>query len=117
MSNLLSPAPAANAEVIEPHEFALSNQEIERTANVVKSMAHPLRLKLLCLLSEGEKPVQELTDILSNTSQSNVSQHLSHLLERGILENRKVGNQVRYRIRDDRIIDLVNNMRDIYCVS
>lgn len=95
--------------------YSMTDEEINRTAHVVKSMAHPLRLKLLCLLGGGEQSVQELTEHVSNTSQSNISQHLSHLLERRVLSNRKIGNQVLYSIRDARTISLIETMRDIYC--
>lgn len=96
-------------------EFSLTDDEINRTAHVVKSMAHPLRLKLMCILDESEKSVQELTEMVGNTSQSNISQHLSHLLERNILTNRKMGNQVIYRIKDPRLIKVISIMRSVYC--
>lgn len=95
--------------------FEMSDNEIEQTAQVIKSMAHPLRLTLMCLLGSGEKSVHELTSHIGNTSQSNISQHLALLLERRILSNRKLGNQVLYSISDDRILSLIGNMREVYC--
>jgi ArsR family transcriptional regulator len=96
-------------------ELELDDWELNRTANSVKAMAHPLRLKLLCLIGLTERSVQDLTNSVSQTSQSNISQHLAHMLERGILENRKHGNQVFYRIRDRRILSLVEAMRAVFC--
>lgn len=93
----------------------LDDWELNRTAHAVKAMAHPLRLKLLCLISTGEVSVQELTNLVHQTSQSNISQHLAHMLERGVLENRKQGNQVLYRIRDPRILSLIMAMRSVFC--
>lgn len=107
----------ATDDILDVTSYALTDDEINLTAHVVKSMAHPLRLKLLCLIGEEEKPVQKLTEDISNTSQSNISQHLSHLLERKVLTNRKVGNQVLYRIRDKRLIQLIYTMQAIYCGS
>ena len=93
----------------------LDDWELQRTANAVKAMAHPLRLRLLCLIGTGELSVQELTNRVSQTSQSNISQHLAHMLERGVLENRKQSNQVLYRIRDPRTLSLIIAMRSVFC--
>lgn len=89
--------------------------ELHRTAHAVKAMVHPLRLRLLCLIGKGEVSVQELTNRVAQTSQSNVSQHLAHMLERGVLGNRKQGNQVLYRILDRRILSLMAAMCSVFC--
>jgi ArsR family transcriptional regulator len=95
----------------------LSDAELYRTAEAIKALAHPLRLQLLCILSTGEMSVHELTEHVQKTSQSNISQHLAQMLDRHILQNRKRGNQVLYRIRDERILSLVTAMRGIFCPS
>jgi DNA-binding transcriptional ArsR family regulator len=111
----------SNAELIvfpgmdKENVLDLDDWELNRTANAVKAMAHPLRLKLLCLIGTCEISVQELTNRVHQTSQSNISQHLAHMLERGVLENRKQGNQVLYRIRDPRILSLIIAMRSVFC--
>lgn len=93
----------------------LGDMEVNLTAHAVKAMAHPLRLQLLCILGTGQLSVQELTRRVHRTSQSNISQHLSQMLERGILDNRKAGNQVLYRIRDTRVLTLIGMMKDVFC--
>lgn len=93
----------------------LGEMEVNRTARAVKAMAHPLRLQLLCILGTREISVQELTQRVHRTSQSNISQHLSHMLARGILDNRKAGNQVLYRIRDTRVLTLIGMMKAVFC--
>ena len=95
----------------------MGDMEINRTAHAIKAMAHPLRLQLLCILGVQELSVQELTNRVHKTSQSNISQHLSHMLQRGILTNRKLGNQVLYRIRDNRVLSLISMMRTVFCPS
>ena len=97
--------------------LAMGDMEINRTAHAIKAMAHPLRLQLLCILGVQELSVQELTNRVHKTSQSNISQHLSHMLQRGILTNRKLGNQVLYRIRDNRVLSLISMMRTVFCPS
>ena len=95
--------------------LANNDRELERTAAAIKAMAHPLRLKLLCLLGTGEMSVQSLTANFTNTSQSNISQHLSQLLERSVLVNRKAGNQVFYSVRDQSILGLVQAIKTSFC--
>ena len=95
--------------------LATNDRELDRTAAAIKAMAHPLRLKLLCLLGEGEMSVQSLTSHFTNTSQSNISQHLSQLLERAVLVNRKAGNQVFYSVRDDSILGLLQAIKSSFC--
>ncbi len=107
--------PTDLAQMDEDGLLQMDDVEVNRTAHAVKAMSHPLRLKLLCVLGTQEKSVQELTDSVQKTSQSNISQHLSHMLERHILENRKLGNQVLYRIRDRRVLSLIEAMRSIFC--
>ncbi|MFC1664470.1 ArsR/SmtB family transcription factor [Pseudomonadota bacterium] len=95
--------------------FLSRESDIDHASRALKAMAHPLRLKLLCLLGGAEEiSVQKLVDIVG-TSQSNVSQHLSILREKGILVSRKDANKVYYRIGDDKILQLMGMMREAFC--
>ena len=87
---------------------------IECTADVLKAIAHPTRLKLLCALNSRELTVQALVDE-TGTTQSNISQHLSVLRNRGILTSRRDTTRIYYRIRDKELLQLITLMRDIYC--
>lgn len=78
----------------------------KEASNYLKGLAHEIRLAAICAIGTGEKTVQELEECLG-TSQSNVSQHLSKLREKGILDTRKVGNQVYYRVKDTKVLDLI----------
>jgi DNA-binding transcriptional ArsR family regulator len=84
------------------------------SAETLKVLSHHLRLLSVCYIGNGEKSVQELADHLK-TSQSNMSQHLAKLRASGILECRKEANQVYYRIKDNRTMDLVSALQTIYC--
>lgn len=90
------------------------DQIIEGAAETLKAMAHPLRLKILCVLDSSEMSVQELVEKVG-TSQSNVSQHLSILREKGILASRKEINRVLYRIGDQRTLMLIDMMHKVFC--
>lgn len=89
--------------------------DINRASRSLKAMAHPLRLKILCILGmTTEVSVHELVEFVG-TSQSNISQHLSILRDKGILESRKDANKVFYRISDPSIIMLISSLRDAFC--
>lgn len=89
-------------------------EDIHRAAHSIKAMAHPLRLKILCTLGDGRASVQEIVEACG-TTQSNVSQHLSILREKGILGFQKESNRVFYFIDDARIIKLIGMMREVFC--
>lgn len=90
------------------------NCSIDCTAEILQAIAHPTRLRILCTLNLQELPVQTLVE-KTGTTQSNISQHLSLLKERNILVTRRDANRIFYRIRDPKLIELIQLMRDIYC--
>jgi DNA-binding transcriptional ArsR family regulator len=89
-------------------------EQIERVARAMRAIAHPLRLKVLCVLGEGELSVQDVVEAVG-TSQSNVSQHLAILREKGILKARKDANRVYYSVSDQRTLHLIATMREVLC--
>jgi ArsR family transcriptional regulator len=88
--------------------------DIERASRSLKAMSHPLRLKILCTLGDQEISVQEIVDNVG-TSQSNISQHLAILRDKGILASRKDANRVYYRVSDARTLQLIGMMRKVFC--
>lgn len=90
------------------------DEDIERASRSLKAMSHPLRLKILCTLGDQEVSVQEIVDRVG-TSQSNISQHLAILRDKGILSARKDANRVYYRVEDNRTLRLISMMRDVFC--
>lgn len=89
-------------------------EHIELAARSLKAIAHPLRLKILCVIGDQEACVQEIVDAVG-TSQSNISQHLAILREKGVLQTRKDANRVFYRVSDPRTLQLVSLMREVFC--
>jgi len=89
-------------------------QDIQQAAQAIKAMAHPLRLRILCLLGDQEVSVQDIVEHVG-TSQSNISQHLAILRDKGVLATRKEANFVYYRINDPRTLKLVGMMREVFC--
>ena len=87
---------------------------IQQAAQAMKAIAHPLRLKILCVLGNREISVQDIVEQVG-TSQSNISQHLAILRDKGVLATRKEANRVFYRIDDLRTLKLIGMMRDVFC--
>ncbi len=76
----------------------LSQKHYEARARIAKALAHPSRLLLLDALQEQERCVCELTELVG-ADQSTVSKHLAILKNVGLVEDRKQGNLVYYRLR------------------
>ena len=90
------------------------DEDIDRASRSLKAMSHPLRLKILCTLGNDEISVQDIVDRVG-TSQSNISQHLAILRDKGILSSRKDANRVYYKVVDARTLKLIEMMRDVFC--
>ncbi|HED18693.1 MAG TPA: ArsR family transcriptional regulator [Gammaproteobacteria bacterium] len=90
------------------------DEDIDRASRSLKAMSHPLRLKILCTLGNQEVSVQDIVEHVG-TSQSNISQHLAILRDKGILASRKDANRVYYRVSDARTLRLIVMMREVFC--
>src|SRR5512145_1215357 len=90
------------------------DNDINRAARCIKAMSHPLRLKILCVLGTNSVSVQDIVEQVG-TSQSNISQHLAILREKNILGHKKEANRVYYYIDDERMLQLIKMMQDVFC--
>ena len=108
--------PVVDDSDLGPDEVNLfsDDRDIERASRSLKAMSHPLRLKILCTIGESEVSVQDIVDQVG-TSQSNISQHLAILRDKGILASRKDANRVYYRVSDGRTLLLISMMREVFC--
>jgi DNA-binding transcriptional ArsR family regulator len=86
-----------------PHPLPADLAEV--IARRFRAMGEPMRVRLLDHLRDGEATVNELTERLGS-SQQNVSKHLGVLAEAGIVGRRRDGIRVYYRIADERVIEL-----------
>ena len=100
--------------VISSEQLITREEDIERASRSLKAMSHPLRLKILCTLGDQEISVQDIVERVG-TSQSNISQHLAILRDKGILASRKDANRVYYRVGDGRTLQLISMMREVFC--
>ncbi len=101
---------------IDAPQLMARKKDIEIAARSLKAMSHPLRLKILCTLGSQEVSVQDIVDNVG-TSQSNISQHLAILRDKGILSSRKDANRVYYRVGDARTLRLIGMMQEVFCSS
>jgi ArsR family transcriptional regulator len=90
------------------------SESINQASAAMQAIAHPVRLKILCLIGNAEISVLEIVDAVG-TSQSNISQHLAVLRDTGILAARKEANKVFYRVGDPRVLQMIALTRQIFC--
>ena len=82
-------------------------------AGVFKALAHPTRIRILELLREGEKSVSEMQELLGAEG-STVSQQLSVLRLTNLVETRRAGNVIFYRLRDRQVTKLLDVAQGLY---
>ena len=92
----------------------MKDEQINAVAKILKSMSHPIRLKILCLLQDKELSVGDIRNEVETTN-ANVSQHLNILRNQGIIDFRKDANYIYNRITDKRILDLIMKMQKLFC--
>jgi DNA-binding transcriptional ArsR family regulator len=78
---------------------------VQQVAAYFSILSEPMRLKILNLLRDGEKCVQDLV-VATATSQANVSKHLKVMLQAGILSRRTQGTSAFYSVSDDLTFEL-----------
>ena len=86
----------------------------DEVSQVLKSLSHPVRLKVLCEVLDSEKTVNELTEFCE-IPQSAMSQFLLRMKNEGILISRKEGTFVYYALADQKIKKLLKAVKEIYC--
>lgn len=81
-------------------------------AEVCKVLSNPKRIEIISALKDGEKTVTELVDILG-TPKANVSQHLSIMKLKGILQSRRDGINIYYSITNQKVVQACAIMREV----
>ncbi len=84
----------------------------EMHAEICKIFTSPKRLEIIDHLRDGETSVNDLSTSLG-ISQSNVSQHLAKLREKGVVVARREGNTIFYRIANPKILEACRLMREV----
>lgn len=90
--------------------------ESEAAAHLLKAIANPQRLRILCMLIEGECTVSQINEQVL-LSQSALSQHLAILRQKSLVATRKQAQTVFYRVADGAVWQIIQTLHDIYCPS
>lgn len=86
----------------------------ERAAELMRSLSHPQRLLVLCALGGGEKSVAQLRDELG-IDQVPMSQQLMRLRADGLVEARREGTSVYYRIAREEVLLVISALHTAFC--
>lgn len=94
-------------------EVVMSEDLIIKKAEIFKSLSNPVRLEILETLLDGEKCVCEIIKILSKYEQPHISKSLTNLKKVGLIEDRKEGLKVFYKLKCTCIKDFINCLNKI----
>lgn len=93
----------------------LSAEQIEKAANILKAIAHPVRILILNYLNEGKKlSVKEIYEHLK-IGQSTASHHLGILKDKGVLVSKREGKSIYYFIKDENLNSIVDCVGKCAC--
>ena len=103
---------------IEPEsgseEIEMLMGQARKASDLLKALSHETRLLILCLLTEGEKSVSELEEIMS-MPQAAVSQQLARLRFDRLVNTRRDGRVIYYSIANDEVTHLIETLYDFFC--
>jgi ArsR family transcriptional regulator len=91
------------------HEQRL--QMCRRVSRLVKMLAHPTRLEIICVLKDGETCVKDICRALDKR-QANISQHLGLLRQGGFIDLKREGNTSRYFIANEKVVKVLQMLRE-----
>ena len=107
-------ASIAMADQMSDADFEALAQSAREATGLLKALAHEGRLMILCYLMTGEKSVSELEQLLK-IRQAAVSQQLTRLRLEGLVDCRREGKAIYYRISDDRAARMLELIHEIFC--
>ncbi|WP_224407123.1 helix-turn-helix transcriptional regulator [Afifella sp. IM 167] len=87
----------------------------EAAADLMRSLSHPQRLLVLCALGRSEKSVSELRRELGGIDQVPMSQHLMRLRADGLVNSRREGTTVFYKITRPEVLLVIETLHNAYC--
>ena len=100
--------------VARTRSLAAMAAHAEDASRLLRALANPHRLLVLCVLSDGELPVGELNARVS-LSQSALSQHLAVLREDGLVTTRREAQTIYYRLNPGPAPAIIRTLHDFYC--
>lgn len=113
MAATSKPAAQANTSLPRINEMA---RVAESAADLLKSLANPHRLSILCVLGEGELTVGKLNARIQ-LSQSALSQHLAVLREEALVSTRREAQTIYYAVRSGPALDVIRVLHRHFCAA
>lgn len=92
----------------------LMQEKCVEVSALLKHFSHPQRLLILCYLSDGEKQVTDIHEVVG-LSQSQTSQFLKRMQNEGLLGLRREKNYSFYYIQNQDVVKLLKSMQKIFC--
>ena len=107
-------------DVMNGEQPVVRAAEMERGVSaataLLKALANPQRLRILCQLVTGEKTVSQLMDMVS-MRQAAVSQQLQRLRAENLVQARRDGRNVYYRLSDPAALEIIRTLHKLYCMK
>lgn len=95
-------------------DIATLSAAADEASEFLKSLASPVRLRILCAITGREASVGELADLLG-VRQSVVSQHLALLRKDGLVKTRREGQTIWYALADQRVVQVMEVLQATFC--
>jgi DNA-binding transcriptional ArsR family regulator len=99
---------------ITPPDLALMRLAAAEASTLLRTLGNPDRLLLLCQLSQGEKSVSELEELVG-IQQPTLSQQLGVLRSEGLVLTRRDGKRIYYAVADQKVLAILELMYSLYC--
>ena len=95
-------------------DITAMQENAQQATRLLKSLANPSRLLVLCALVTREHTVGELEE-LTGLSQSAVSQHLARLRDDGLVSTHREAQRIYYSLDNPKVTAILGTLHDIYC--
>src|SRR5690349_10586468 len=103
-----------SSTAVRPIDADAMRENADDAAQLLKMLANAQRLRVLCLLVEGELSVGQINERVE-LSQSALSQHLAKLREEGLVTTRREAQTIYYRLSSGPAQRIIASLHDIYC--
>ncbi len=101
-------------QILSEVKTAIDFDKVCVVADCLKVLSNPDRLKILCVLIDGEINVQSIEQ-LTGVHQPTLSQQLTVLRKSGLVATRRDGKQIFYCIADNRVLTIMQTLHQLYC--
>ena len=88
--------------------------QVDLVSDCLKVLSNPDRLKILCVLVEGELNVQQI-ELRTDIQQPTLSQQLTVLRKADMVSTRREGKQIFYQVSDPKVLALMQTLYQLYC--